>query len=74
MEIRIDMCINEEYFYLDLSEMELTNIQLIEIFENDSEDYNISVSDKTGKEIFVSSCKTNDEAIQQLEKFANTLK
>ena len=36
LEIRIDMCINEEYFYLDLSEMELTNIQLIEIFENDN--------------------------------------
>ena len=50
------------------------NDYIFEIFENDSEDYNISVSDKTGKEIFVSSCKTNDEAIQQLEKFANTLK
>ena len=35
LEIRIDMCIMENYFYLDLSEMELTNIQLIDIFENE---------------------------------------
>ena len=34
LEVRIDMCINEEYFYLDLSEMHLTNTELLEIFEN----------------------------------------
>jgi hypothetical protein len=35
LEIRIDMCINEDYFYLDLSEMELTNDNLLIIFEKD---------------------------------------
>ena len=35
LEIRIEMCIMENYFYLDLSEMKLTDIQLIDIFENE---------------------------------------
>ena len=35
LEIRIDMCINEDYFYLDLSEMNLTNNELLLIFEKE---------------------------------------
>ena len=35
LEIRIEMCIMENYFYLDLSEMNLTDIKLINIFENE---------------------------------------
>ena len=34
LEIRINMCINEEYFYLDLSEMSLDDDKLNDIFEN----------------------------------------
>jgi hypothetical protein len=34
LEVRIDICINEDYFYLDLSEMDLTNDDLLLIFEN----------------------------------------
>jgi hypothetical protein len=35
LEIRIDMCIKEDYFYLDLSEMGLTDNNINEYFNND---------------------------------------
>jgi len=35
LDIRLAICVSEEYFYLDLSEMELTDDMIIEIFKKE---------------------------------------